>query len=310
MRSFRPALLLMALVSSLFMAACGSSSTASVPAGCTPPTGVDTTKLSLVSAGKLTVATDASYPPQENKDPATSSIIGLEPDLVKEFAKRLCLTPNIQDAKFDSILTGITAATPGNQNYDMSLSAFTITSARLKQVDMIPYFTAGESLLVASGNPKNIKSKNDLCGLAVAVEAGTVEEAEIKLVEGSSTPPVLNGAGGACVKNPVKLQSLGTQDQVIQALQNGSVDATYQDSPVSGYYNKKAGGNFVEITTVSPAPEGIVVRKDNTPFESAIKAVLKAMQSDGTYDSILKTWGLSNGTCTLDSACATGAPTA
>jgi polar amino acid transport system substrate-binding protein len=310
MRSFRPALLLMALMSSIFMAACGSSSTATVPAGCTPPAGIDTTKLSLVSSGKLTVATDASYPPQENKDAATGTIVGLEPDLVKEFAKRLCLTANVQDAKFDSILTGITAASPGNQNYDMSLSAFTITSARLKQVDMIPYFTAGESLLVAAGNPKNIKTKNDLCGLSVAVESGTVEEAEIKLVEGSSTPPVLNGAGGACEKKPVKLQSLATEDQVIQALQNGSVDATYQDSPVSGYYNNKAGGTFLEITTISPAPEGIVVRKDNAAFESAIKTVLKAMQSDGTYDSILKNWGLSNGTCKLDSSCAAGAPTA
>ncbi len=306
MRALRPAFVLgTALLASLFTA-CGSSSNG-VAAGCKPADGINVSSLNLVQDGKLTDATDATYPPQEFVDPKTHQYTGMEVDLANEFAKRLCLTPSVQNVQFNTILTGITFSSPGNQYYDMSISAWTINTDRLKQVDMIPYFTAGESLLLPPGNPKNLKSKNDLCGLAVAVESGTVEEAEIKGAPGESSP-ALNEKGGACHSNPVKLQSFNTEDQVIQALLSNSVDATYQDSPVSGYYNKLNGGKFVEITTVSPSPEGIVVRKDNKPFEDAIKQILQDMENDGTYDKILSNWGLTSGSCKLNSQCAQSAP--
>ena len=40
---------------------------------------------------------------------------------------------------------------------------------------MITYFQAGQSFLVAKGNPKNIKTQQDLCGKAIAAETGTTE---------------------------------------------------------------------------------------------------------------------------------------
>ncbi len=302
MRHFRPALVLGAALAASLFTACGSTNTNTVAANCTPADGISTSSLNLVLPGKLTDATDATYPPQEFVDPTNHSYTGMEVDLANEFAKRLCLVPNVQNVQFSTIISGLTSsAKPGSQYYDMSLSAFTITKARKAQVDMIPYFTAGESLLVAQGNPKNIKSKNDLCGLPVAVETGTVEEAEIKNVPGTTSGVALND--GVCKSNPVKLQSFGTQDQVIQALNNGSVDATYQDSPVSGYYNNLNGNKFTEITTISPNPEGIVVRNDNSAFESAIKQVLTDMENDGTYDKILSKWGLTNGACKVNSSC-------
>jgi polar amino acid transport system substrate-binding protein len=305
MRSIPPVLVLgTALLASLFTG-CGSSNNA--VAGCTPPTGIDLSKLNLVQDGKLTVATDATYAPQEYVDSKTHAYTGMEVDLANEFAKRLCLTSSVQNVQFNTILTGITFSSPGNQYYDMSLSAWTITPERQKQVDMIPYFTAGESMLLPAGNPKNIKTTKDLCGLAVAVEAGTTEEGEIKGVVGESSPG-LNEKGGACHNNLVKLQSLDTETQALSELLNGSVDAAYQDSPVSGYYNKLNGNKFAEVSTVSPSPEGVVVRKDNAPFEAAIKQVLQSMQSDGTYDTILNNWGLKSGSCTLSSPCAQQAP--
>jgi polar amino acid transport system substrate-binding protein len=302
MRPFRPALILAgALLASIFTA-CGTTNTNTVAAGCVPADGINTASLNLVLPGKLTDATDATYPPQEFVDPTTHTYTGMEVDLANEFAKRLCLVSNVQNVQFNTIIAGITSSSkPGNQYYDMSISAFTITKARKAQVDMIPYFTAGESLLVPQGNPHNIKSKNDLCGLQVAVESGTVEEAEIKNVPGTTVGVALND--GVCKKNPVKLQSFATEDQVISALNSNSVDATYQDSPVSGYYNNLNGNKFTEITTVSPNPEGIVVRNDNSAFENAIKQVLTDMENDGTYDKILSKWGLTNGACKINSAC-------
>jgi len=285
-------LLLVALLSSIFMSACGSS-TATVAKGCKPDANIDTATLNLVQTKQLTIASDITYPPQEFVDPTTHNPTGMEIDLAKKFAAMLCLVPNIQNVQFNTIIAGITAGTPGNQYYDMSISAFTITPDRLKVVDMIPYFTAGESLLVPAGNSKGIKSLTDLCGLGVAVEAGTIEEGEIKGVSGESSPG-LNEKGGACASKPVKLISESTQDLVLQQLQSGSVDATYQDSPVSGYYNKKFGGTFVEVSTVASSPEGLVVRNDNAPLENAIKQVLTDIRADGSYKLILDHWGLTS----------------
>lgn len=293
MKHFRSLLMLGATLSLTILAACGTSTTSTGTATCTSK--YDTTKMNLVLPGKLTIATDATYPPQEYTDPKTGTYAGMEIDLAKAIAADLCLTPVIQNVQFSTIISGITSGSAGSQYYDMSISAFTINSDRQKLVDMIPYFQAGESILVAPGNPKNIKTLSDLCGLAVAVEAGTVEHDEIA---GTGDPknPGLNETGGACAAKNVKLLTYDTQDKVISALLNGSADATYQDSPVTDYYAKLNPGKVqTGPVTVAPSPEGIVVRNDNAAFETAIKGVLSDLRTNGTYKQILNNWGMLEG---------------
>lgn len=293
MRRLRSALLFIPLAVGMLVG-CGST-TSSGTAGCTPQSGIDTSKLNLVLSGKLVIATDATYPPQEYTDPTTGKYTGMEVDLANEFAKRLCLTPVVQNVQFSTIIGGITASSPGQQYYDMSISAFTINDDRKKQVDMIPYFTAGESLIVPKGKGSAYTKLADLCGKTVSVEAGTVEHDEIAGT-GDPTNPGLNEPGGACVTNKIKLLTFDTQDKAIQPVLNGTADAGYQDSPVTDHYAKQYPDKLEKgPITVQPSPEGIVVRKDNPAFESAITTVLNAMRSDGAYLKILNTWGLSNG---------------
>jgi polar amino acid transport system substrate-binding protein len=80
-------------------------------------------------------------------------------------------------------------------------------------------------------------------------------------------------------------------DQVI----NGRADASYQDQPVTDYYVSLHKTQLIDSgITVSPSPEGIVMRKDNAPLEAAITSTLAAMRSDGTYLRILTAWGVQN----------------
>jgi polar amino acid transport system substrate-binding protein len=283
MRHFRPALILASVLLGTLMTACGSSSN-TVAANCTPADGINTGNLNLVLPGKLTIATDATYPPQEYID--KGKFTGMEIDLGNEMAKRLCLQANFNNVQFSTIIPGITYSTPGQQYYDMSISAFTITSDRQKQVDMIPYFTAGETFVVPTGNPKHITGLDaSICGLAVTYEAGTTEEMGIQQVNSTT-----------CASNPVKKLVYPGQDQALASLLNGSADASFQDSPVSAYYVKLNAGKLDQVANlISPAPEGIVVRNDNAPFENAIKQVLSDMRADGTYLKILTTWQLQTG---------------
>ena len=49
----------------------------------------------------------------------------------------------------------------GNR-FDVVVSAVSITPELQKKVDFVPYFDAGESLLVQKGNPHNLKTVADL----------------------------------------------------------------------------------------------------------------------------------------------------
>src|SRR5207249_2650 len=125
--------------------------------------------------GVLTVGSDTTYAPQEYIDTATNQATGFDIDLIKAIAQRMGLTARVQTAKFDSIIPSL-----DSKRFDVAISAMTITPDRQQKVDFVPYFNAGESLLVQKGNPKSIKSVTDLCGLNVGVQNSTVEQTDLQ----------------------------------------------------------------------------------------------------------------------------------
>ncbi len=279
---------LFVLVSLLF-AACGSSgssSTTSSPSGSSTKPAVAAPN-DLLTAGTLTVGSDTTYPPQEFPDPKNpGTYTGFDIDLIKAVAQKMGLQAQIQKADFNTIITSLT-----NKRFDVVISAVTINPDRQKLVDFVPYFTAGESLLVQKGNPKNIKTPADLCGLDVGVQNGTVEQTD------------LGTANDACKKAgkpAIKLIVLLDQTAVVQLLATNRVVATYQDSPVTDYYNKLNPGQFeVGGSVIGSAPEGIVIRKGDTSVFNAVQSAFKAVQADGTYKKIIDKWGLTTGAIAL-----------
>jgi polar amino acid transport system substrate-binding protein len=168
----------------------------------------------------------------------------------------------------------------------MVISAVTISSDRQKVFDFVPYFSAGESLLVEKGNPKNLKSVSDLCGLNVGVQTGTVEQTDLDTASKACTK-----AGKPAIKQTV----LQAQTDVIQLLANRRVDATYQDSPVTDYYNKINPGQFeVGGSVVNAAPYGITVRKGDSSMLTAMQKAFQAVKADGTYDKLFKSYSFSD----------------
>ena len=279
---------------SLLLSACGTTtSTTNTGGGKTNfPSSSTVASCHLVNAGKLTIASDTTYAPAEFADPNNpSSYIGYDMDLAREFAKRLCLTPNIIKADFGAIITDISGPSLGQQRYDMSISSFTINSDRQQKVDMIPYFTAGESILVPTGNPANITSIDSMCGKVIAVQDGTVEKDELDDANGNG--PGTSGQAPVCKDNKIKEVHFASQNDVVLQVVNGSAVASYQDQPVTDYYASKNAGKLQSGgITVTPSPQGLVVRKDNPAFETSIKDALDAMRKDGTYLKILTDWGV------------------
>ncbi len=268
------------LIFALALAACGGSS-APASGG-----GNASNKYGLITPGVLTVGSDTTYPPQEFIDPATNQPKGFDIDLITEIAKRLGLQVRVVTDGFDTIFDDLAA-----RRFDLVISAVTINPDRQKKFDFIPYFNAGESLLVEKGNPLHITSVDQLCGQNVGVQTGTVEQTDLQAVSQNCTK-----AG----KPPIHLTVLKDQTEVVQLLANHRVVATYQDSPVTDYYLKQNPGKFeVGGSVVNAAPEGIMFRKGDTALYNAVKGVFDAMRSDGTYKQLIDKWGLTSGAIAL-----------
>ncbi len=275
----------------LLLAACGSNTTTG-SGGSTPiptqnaatPTVAPPTD--LITPGTLTVGSDTTYPPQEYIDTATNKATGFDIDLITAIAARMGLKANIVTAKFDTIIDDLT-----NKRYDVVISAVTINPQRQQKADFIPYFNAGESLLVQNGNPKNIKGLSDLCGQSVGVQTGTVEQTDLQTASTACTH-----AGKSAITSVV----LQDQTAVVQLLANNRVVATFQDSPVTDYYNKQHPGQFaVGGSIINAAPEGIVVRKGDISMFKAVQAAFSQLKVDGTYTSIINKWGLTSGAISM-----------
>lgn len=142
-----------------------ASPSPSAPASAAPSLAAD----QLIFPGKLVICSDIPYPPQEFFDDQGNPT-GSDIEIGQEIGKRLGLQVQIENAVFDTIIAAVTGG-----KCDIVISAQNITPDRLKQVDMIPFFKAGQSFVVAKGNPQAIQTTDDLCGKAIAAETGTTE---------------------------------------------------------------------------------------------------------------------------------------
>jgi len=274
------AILLLAsvIVLSLLLAACAS---VTISPTSTNPTSTNTHPNDLITPGVLTVGSDTTYPPQEYIDTSTNKAVGFDVDLITAIAQRMGVHATIVTTKFNSIIDDLVA-----KHFDVVISAINITPDRQKKVDFIPYFNAGESLLVQKGNPKNIKSTDDLCGLSVGVQDGTIEQG------------VLQSSSDNCKeqdKPAITMIVLQDQTAVIQLLATNRVVATYQDSPVTDYYINQNPGQFAGAgSVVFPGPEGIAVRKNDSSMFNAVQTAYKQLKAAGTYHQLILRWGLTN----------------
>lgn len=267
---------------SMLLAACGStSSTTTTTGGSSKP--AIAAPSDLITSGVLTVGSDTTYPPQEFPDVKNpGSYTGFDIDLITAVAQKMGLKAQIEKADFGTIITSL-----GNKRFDVVISAVTINDERKKVVDFVPYFNAGESLLVQKGNPKNLKTTADLCGQNVGVQNGTVEQMDLQTA---------NAACKKAGKASISVTVLQDQTAVVQLLATNRVVATYQDSPVTDYYNKLNPGQFeVGGSVVNAAEEGIAVRKGDTSMFNAVQSAFKAVQSDGTYKNLIAKWGVTTG---------------
>ncbi len=274
----------------LIAAACGSGNdSSSTGAGASPTAAPSQSAVSSIAAqvpadvkasGELTVAADATYAPNEFVAADGKTVIGLDADLAKALGQVLGLKVTLANSTFDTIIPGLASG-----KYDLGISSFTDTKEREQTVDFVTYFVAGTSFYVKSGGP-DIKSLADLCGRTAAAEKGTTQAADAQ-----AQAAKCRSAG----KPTVTVQVYNDQNAVNLALSAGRADVAMADSPVAAYQVKQSNGVFkVAGPPYGTAPYGIAIPKDNGMADPVLAAV-KHLMANGTYQQILKKWGVQGG---------------
>jgi polar amino acid transport system substrate-binding protein len=271
----------------LLLAACGSSNNTTTGGG---GAGITATKVNsiaselpgaIASKGKLVAAADATYAPNEFFDKDGKTIIGMDADLAAAIGQVLGITIEVQNAKFDSILAGISA-----NKYDLGISSITDTKEREKTLDFVDYYNAGTSFYVLAAGGAGVTKLDDLCGHKVAVERGTTQ-----LDDATAQDKTCKSAG----KPGVTVDASDDQNGVNLSLTSARDDVAMADSPVADDAVKNSGGKFkISGQPYGVAPYGIAMGKGNglsKPIQDAVKELI----SNGVYKRILDKWGIADG---------------
>ena len=237
--------------------------------------------LGLLIPGVLTVASDTTNPPQEFIDPSTQQATGFDINLITIIAQRLGLKVQVLTTKIDQVMSDLE-----NKRYDVAISAIPITPANQTAANLIPYFSAGSSLLVRNGNPPHIQGLADLCGRMVGVQSDTREQLDLQ-----NASEICQQQG----KLAISLTILKNQFDVVQLLKDRRVVATYQASATSNYFITLHPGSFaVGGPIFKTSLEGIAINKNNTALYQAMQTTLEHMKTDMTYQHLVQKWGLVN----------------
>jgi polar amino acid transport system substrate-binding protein len=287
------------LVVLLLAPACGKGSKSkSAASSTTTPSGSATTSASLFSklpadiqaSKQVRVGSDIEYAPIEFYKEGTQQTQGLDYDLAQAMGTKLGITVNfIDDTDFAGIIGALQAG-----RFDIVMSAMNDTADRRgKGVDFVDYFKAGSSILVQKGNPKGIKTPDDLCGTTASVQKGTTQDTDIL------TPQVTKCQ---TAKKTLTVLRFEKDTDALQQVKNGRAVADLEDFPVAAYNAQTSGGgkdfDVVAGQVGAVGSYGIAVPSKNTALRDALQAALKAIIADGTYDKILAGWNVPAGALT------------
>ena len=266
----------MAVVMALGLSACGgnnsaasSSAAGSVSGSASGSASNGDAAFTTVTPGKLTMSTNASFPPYEMVAD-DGSFEGIDVEVAGAIAEKLGLELQVDDMGFDAALQ---AAQTGKS--DMVMAGVTITEERQAVMDFSNSYANGVQVVIVKEDSP-IQTVDDLANAnMIGCQMGTTG-----YIYCSDT--VENGGFGEDHVTPYDDGAAA-----VQALMNGQVDAVVIDNmPAQSYVAANPGLKILdgEFTNEDYA---IGVAKGNTALLDAIIGALEELTADGTIQSIV-----------------------
>jgi glutamate transport system substrate-binding protein len=268
-RSIRLSSVALAAALSLSLAACGSDddgddiaapdTEASFEAG--------TRMAELAEAGTITVGTKFDQPLFGQKG-LSGEPEGFDVEIAKLIAAKLGIAED--DIEFVEAVSANREPFLEQGRVDMVVATYTMNDKRDMVVDFAgPYFQAGQDILVAEGNPKNIQGPDDLKGNKTCSVSGSTPAATVQEKYGLTT---------------ADLTLFDTYTKCRDALANGQVDAVTTDNVILSGYVSEAPDKFDLIgKPFTEEPYGIGIPEGQEEFCDWINETLQEAAEDGSY---------------------------
>lgn len=254
-------------VAALAMTACGgsaSSAASSVASSAASSEAVSSAaaELTTVETGKLTMATNATFPPYEMTTDS-GEIEGIDVDTAKAIAEKLGLELQIDDMDFDAALLSVQQG-----KADIVMAGVTVTDERKAVMDFSDSYATGiQSIIVP--NDSDIASPDDLAGKKIGTQRGTT--GYIYCSDDFGEDAVVAYDSGLTA---------------VQALNNGQVDAVVIDNAPATEYVAANPGLKVLDTSYAEEDYAIGMAKGSA-LEDAVNKALEELKADGTLQAIV-----------------------
>ena len=266
--------LLLGAVMALSLAACGgsassaaaSSEAASSEAASSEAASSETTEaaaLTTVNPGKLTMSTNAAFPPYEMTTD-TGAFEGIDVEIAGAIADKLGLELQIDDMDFDAALL---AAQQGKS--DMVMAGVTVNDERKQVMDFSDTYASGVQVVIVKEG-SDIATVDDLAGHMIGTQRGTT--------------------GYIYCSDDFGEDSVTAYDDgltAVQALNNGQVDCVVIDSAPAKEFVAANEGLVILDTEYAVEDYAIGMAKGNTALVEAVNGALDELKADGTIDAIL-----------------------
>ena len=259
-------------VAALALTACGGSSStassaatssvASSAAASSEAASAAATELTTVEAGKLTMATNAAFPPYEMTTDA-GEFEGIDIETAQAIADKLGLELQIDDMDFDAALLSVQQG-----KADIVMAGVTVTDERKAVMDFSDSYATGiQSIIVPEGS--DIASPDDLAGKKIGTQRGTT--------------------GYIYCSDDFGDENVVAYDDgltAVQALNNGQVDAVVIDNAPAKEFVAANPGLVILDTSYAEEDYAIGVAKGSS-LKDAVNAALEGLKADGTLQSIV-----------------------
>ena len=224
-------------------------------------------EFTTITAGTLTMATNAYFPPYEYYE--GSDIVGIDAEIAQAVADRLGLTLVIEDVEFDSIIAGVQSG-----KYDIGCAGMTVTEERLQSVNFTtPYATGIQSIIVAEGSDITDLDSLVESGCMVGVQSGTTGDLYMTDEVGED-----------------RIDRYNKGNDAVMALLNGVVGAVVIDNQPAQSFVAANEGLVILETPYTVEDYAMCVNLENEALLNAINEALAELQADGTIDAIIETY--------------------
>lgn len=216
--------------------------------------------------GVMRIAMTGAYPPFNFVNDA-NEVVGFDPSIGKEIAKRMGVEVEIVTTAWDGIIGGLLA-----NKFDAIVGSMSITEERDKVIDFVgPYYTTKRAIFAKPGN--GFTSASQLGDARVGLTLGETHEAWARDL-------------GYDVRTYKGLPEL------LLELENGRVDVIVNDNIAAILAMQETGQEYTILDDIETEEfgAGIAIREGNPELAAAMQTALDEMMADGTYLAIANEW--------------------